>query len=287
MRDRFGAFYAALFDRTTSSATRGAVVTEYAWDAAICDPCPALDARRRTTSRRSAPTSSPAARSQARRLRADAAARALRQGHVTDDLVFKQADADRRRPRAVGDGATARGRRDAGDATNNFQARYAIRHQWTGADHVREPAARRAGAARRTAAQPTSAIAGDRPRVRAARRDLALAREQDVPERIVAAARASGAAPPAARGGGCARLPAATSGGGLARLRSRSACLGCSIAHAEATTIRRRRDDESRLLAVGAARCWPSARGAAHAFCGFYVSGSGDEAVATTRPRSC
>jgi len=38
-RDQFGAFYAALFDRTLS-ATPGAVVTEYAWDASSCDPCP-------------------------------------------------------------------------------------------------------------------------------------------------------------------------------------------------------------------------------------------------------
>jgi hypothetical protein len=38
-RGQFGAFYAALFDRTLSM-TPGAVVTEYAWDASSCDPCP-------------------------------------------------------------------------------------------------------------------------------------------------------------------------------------------------------------------------------------------------------
>ena len=36
----FGAFYAALFDRTVAQTPR-AVVTEYAWDAGSCDPCPA------------------------------------------------------------------------------------------------------------------------------------------------------------------------------------------------------------------------------------------------------
>src|SRR5690606_3725876 len=38
-RDRFGELYAALFDRTLEK-NPGAVVTEYSWDAASCDPCP-------------------------------------------------------------------------------------------------------------------------------------------------------------------------------------------------------------------------------------------------------
>jgi hypothetical protein len=38
-RDQFGAFYAALFDRTMEKHP-GAIVTEYAWDAQTCDPCP-------------------------------------------------------------------------------------------------------------------------------------------------------------------------------------------------------------------------------------------------------
>src|SRR5262245_12008048 len=39
VRERFGAFYASLFDRTLER-NPGAVVTEYAWQAATCDPCP-------------------------------------------------------------------------------------------------------------------------------------------------------------------------------------------------------------------------------------------------------
>ncbi|HWO23051.1 MAG TPA: DUF2330 domain-containing protein, partial [Kofleriaceae bacterium] len=39
VRDRFGAFYASLFDRTIER-NPGAVVTEYAWQASTCDPCP-------------------------------------------------------------------------------------------------------------------------------------------------------------------------------------------------------------------------------------------------------
>ncbi len=38
-RDEFGAMYAALFDKTLA-ANPHAVVTEYAWDAGTCDPCP-------------------------------------------------------------------------------------------------------------------------------------------------------------------------------------------------------------------------------------------------------
>lgn len=39
VRDSFGAFYDALFERTREK-NPGAVVTEYAWDASTCDPCP-------------------------------------------------------------------------------------------------------------------------------------------------------------------------------------------------------------------------------------------------------
>ncbi|MDH5493936.1 MAG: DUF2330 domain-containing protein, partial [Myxococcales bacterium] len=39
VRSNFGEFYAALFDRTLEQH-RGAVVTEYAWNAGSCDPCP-------------------------------------------------------------------------------------------------------------------------------------------------------------------------------------------------------------------------------------------------------
>ena len=38
-RERFGEFYAALFDKTLEEHPR-AVVTEYAWQATNCDPCP-------------------------------------------------------------------------------------------------------------------------------------------------------------------------------------------------------------------------------------------------------
>ncbi|MGK0361882.1 MAG: hypothetical protein ACI9U2_004202 [Bradymonadia bacterium] len=40
VRKGFGAFYAALFDRTLEKAGGRAVVTEYAWQTSSCDPCP-------------------------------------------------------------------------------------------------------------------------------------------------------------------------------------------------------------------------------------------------------
>jgi hypothetical protein len=39
VRNRFGGFYASLFDRTLEK-NPGAVITEYAWQATSCDPCP-------------------------------------------------------------------------------------------------------------------------------------------------------------------------------------------------------------------------------------------------------
>ncbi|MDX2014312.1 MAG: DUF2330 domain-containing protein [Myxococcaceae bacterium] len=38
-KNEFGPFYASLFDKTQAKG-KGAVVTEYAWDANSCDPCP-------------------------------------------------------------------------------------------------------------------------------------------------------------------------------------------------------------------------------------------------------
>jgi hypothetical protein len=38
-KESFGAFYATLFDRTLEKKPK-AIVTEYAWDASTCDPCP-------------------------------------------------------------------------------------------------------------------------------------------------------------------------------------------------------------------------------------------------------
>jgi hypothetical protein len=133
-RERFGEFYAALFDRTLEK-NPGAVVTEYAWDAGSCDPCPG-------------PTLNP---EHFLTLGADALPGQAQWGYVLtrlhmrydkdtlkDDLVFAAA------PPIVGgrevrwDGKELEeGARP--DQINNFQGRYIIRHPWTGPIQCENP----------------------------------------------------------------------------------------------------------------------------------------------------
>jgi hypothetical protein len=153
VRDHFGAFYAALFDRTLER-NPGAVVTEYAWQAATCDPCPGptLNANDFMTlgadvlepsQQIAAPPPPPTA---GRRPMPPIARRVpigwgtdfvltrlhARYGRdLKDDLVFRAA------PPIVGGREFVRdgGQLEEGaqpSSINNFQGRYAIRHRWTG-----------------------------------------------------------------------------------------------------------------------------------------------------------
>jgi hypothetical protein len=151
-RDAFGAFYAALFDRTLADVP-GAVVTEYAWSAGSCDPCPQepLNLAELTT------------------LGADvlpSTAAALRGGHAASELAY-QVPAEfvltrlharygaeslgedlvfRAAPPIVGgresygsDGKIELGARPSEYGGDNFQARYVIRHKWTGPVECESP----------------------------------------------------------------------------------------------------------------------------------------------------
>jgi hypothetical protein len=139
VRTRFGEFYAALFDRTLA-ANPGAVVTEYAWAAqpfSKCDPCPPEQL---------VPTDA-----DAMTLGGDVVGGALAsgsyvltrlharygRGQLNDDLRFKEA------PPIVGGREQWNGRVLEHGAqpsgANNFQARYAIRHPWTGAMQCKKP----------------------------------------------------------------------------------------------------------------------------------------------------
>jgi len=138
-RERFGEFYAALFDRTLEK-NPGAVVTEYAWDAGSCDPCPtppldpgALATLGGDVLGAQGSTAQPRGRGMMpmfgfvlTRLHA----RYSKDG-INEDLVFKSAPpiAGGREWRG-GDGKLEEGKVAA--PINNFQARYAIRHEWTG-----------------------------------------------------------------------------------------------------------------------------------------------------------
>jgi len=169
-RARFGEFYAALFDRTLEK-NRGAVVTEYAWDAGSCDPCPTpplgpddlatlggdvlygppmaapAPTRRAKSPRRGRPrdavdelvvppSAAPAVPPprESRPFQSFVLTRLharYSKGGINEDLVFKAAS-----PIAGGrEWRAAEGKLEDGavaSPVNNFQARYAIRHAWRG-----------------------------------------------------------------------------------------------------------------------------------------------------------
>ena len=143
-RRGFAGFYAALFDATLAHSP-GAVVTEYAWSAGSCDPCPQdpLNLGELVS------LGADALPSYAEALRGDTVDSSLayslpaqfvltrlhaRYGreNLGEDLVFQAAPAIEGGREVPGpDGALERGAKPASYG-NNFQARYAIRHAWTG-----------------------------------------------------------------------------------------------------------------------------------------------------------
>jgi uncharacterized protein (TIGR03382 family) len=162
-RDEFGAMYAALFDKTLA-ANPHAVVTEYAWDAGTCDPCPTppLSMKELMTlggdalPSASPPQPAPPATSATppgplappgvmpRRTRPPWMGMGMGGGFVVsrlhtrytreslgEDLVFVAAP-------PIQGGREWRGtdgqleKQAKPGPVNNFQARYAIRHPWTG-----------------------------------------------------------------------------------------------------------------------------------------------------------
>ena len=152
VRERFGQFYASLFDHTLASAPKS-VVTEYAWAAGSCDPCPepALNLGELVTLGVDVlPSYEQAFRSQRvpsefewqipsefvlTRLHAR-----YDQSSLGEDLVFQAA------PAIVGgrefmkeDGQLERGAIEEPSGSNNFQARYIIRHEWTGPIECENP----------------------------------------------------------------------------------------------------------------------------------------------------
>jgi len=142
VRTRFGEFYAALFDRTVQQ-NPGAIVTEYAWDASTCDPCPGPNLDGTDFQTLGADVMGGNDDDNQPRKRGRRGGRGGRGGYVLtrlharygkevpNDLVFKEAPPIvggreiRRENNELEHGATS-------DSYNNFQGRYAIRHAWTG-----------------------------------------------------------------------------------------------------------------------------------------------------------
>ncbi|HVV87163.1 MAG TPA: DUF2330 domain-containing protein [Kofleriaceae bacterium] len=126
---RFGEFYAALFDRTIAKNPH-AVVTEYAWDASSCDPCPGPTLDYSDFATLGADVLEGGDEGYYGFVLTRLHAR-YGKGDLHDDLVFKAA------PPIVGgreflqdDGKLEE--RSRPSDTNNFQGRYAVRHPWTG-----------------------------------------------------------------------------------------------------------------------------------------------------------
>ena len=137
VKDKFGAFYTALFDATLEKHP-GAVVTEYAWQATTCDPCPG-------------PALGPA---DFQLLGADVVTKkpqpyvnwVLTRLHtrygkdLKDDLEFRAAEPIVGGREHVVDPATGQIENGArADSVNNFQGRYIIRHRWTGGVSCQNP----------------------------------------------------------------------------------------------------------------------------------------------------
>jgi hypothetical protein len=154
VKDKFGAFYAALFDATIEK-NPGAVVTEYAWQATSCDPCPGpvigyhelmtlggdvlqdspiQQAPPMTPQGGRGPQGGGMRRPMPRGFGIDFVLTRLHARYgkdITNDLELKAAE-----PIVGGRefvqtaGKLEEGSRPA--SVNNFQGRYAIRHEWTG-----------------------------------------------------------------------------------------------------------------------------------------------------------
>ncbi len=180
---KFGAFYAALFDRTIEK-NPGAVVTEYAWQATTCDPCPgpALDQRDFATLGADVLTGAmdhPTMYGNGDFVLTRLHARYGRD--MTDDLHFKDA------PPVVGGrefvrdgGKLEEGARPA--STNNFQGRYAIRHEWTGPLACDKPIRHRWGGPPTGVQATGTAIATDLAFAPRGTLKLAAVVQRDVPE---------------------------------------------------------------------------------------------------------
>ncbi|HEU0033747.1 MAG TPA: DUF2330 domain-containing protein [Kofleriaceae bacterium] len=203
MRDQFAAFYTALFDKTVEK-NPGAVVTEYAWQATTCDPCPgpALSYPEFQTlgadvldGTRDKPVAYNRGDFVLTRLHA-------RYGKtLTDDLRFREAEAIAGgREHMTSNGKLEEGWEKA--SINNFQGRYAIRHPWTGPLTCKDPKRGRwGGPPAEITAKPDFVPSGVKPAV-----DLAYAPrgtvelpkvvKRDIPELGIRAAAGAAVATP-------------------------------------------------------------------------------------------
>ncbi|MDX2087646.1 MAG: DUF2330 domain-containing protein [Kofleriaceae bacterium] len=235
MKDRFGEFYAALFDRTIEK-NPGAVVTEYAWQATTCDPCPgpALDQSHFLTL--GADVLDGPAGQTAQYGNADFVLTRLHARYgksMTDDLRFKSAPAIGGGREEMHGGKLEEGARPA--PMNNFQGRYAIRHAWTGPITCDKPIRGRWGGPNGSET-PSTKPGLDLAHARRGSLQLASAVLQDVPEIDVRVGAGGGAkAAPSAGSAGANGTPSTA-----APATSKSGGCGCNAG-----------GDPSLLIALG------------------------------------
>jgi hypothetical protein len=141
-KSEFPFFYVSLFDRTLKANPK-AVVTEYAWQASSCDPCPTspLTAEDFQTLGADAVPSKGVVKDQYNAAEGYVLTRLharYDKGSLGDDLVFRAA-----KPIVGGREFLTNGNKleqgSRNDSWNNFQARYAIRYPWTGPVACKEP----------------------------------------------------------------------------------------------------------------------------------------------------
>jgi hypothetical protein len=140
VRKRFGEFYASLFDSTVKH-TPGAVVTEYAWQASTCDPCPGPTLGPNDFTLLGADVLDGTADKPSAYAGYDFVLTRLHARYgkeIKDDLVFKTADPIVGGREVRNEKGRLEKRATKADF-NNFQARYAIRHWWTGKIACKNP----------------------------------------------------------------------------------------------------------------------------------------------------
>lgn len=240
--DKFGTFYTTLFDRTLEKNPK-AIVTEYAWEPTSCDPCPGppmdfgdlstfgLDVLPSTLGQQQAVPPSPpvmgktASPSRGRivnpwqggqlvltRLHAR-----YTKDSLGDDITFRAAPPIVGGREVMGSG----GKLENGaqpSSLNNFQARYAIRHAWTGPIACKEPVrgvwGGKPGNQYEKPAPKSAQKLGLAPRTKT---ELATFVKQDIPE--IGFTKGSTSTSAGSAGGG-AEGPAAT---------GKKGCLGCAM----------------------------------------------------------
>ncbi len=220
VKDKFGAFYTALFDATIEK-NPGAVVTEYAWQAIGCDPCPGpmldqsvlmtlgLDVIENVKAPVPPPGGAGAPGGMNRGMVRGGWGGGLAMNMVltrlharygkdiTNDLEFKAATPIVGGREFVVDPQTHKLEEGAKPASmNNFQGRYAIRHPWQGEIKCNDPIRGRWGGPwQGIAAEPTKPALdlGLTPRGTV---QLAAEVKQDIPELAIKAGTLATMTPP-------------------------------------------------------------------------------------------